>query len=79
VRVALKLEGQKIILTVTDDGCGFDANQPYLISSQKSDRISQGNGLANMKRRLVEIGGECEIQSARGRGTTLKFTIPVKA
>jgi signal transduction histidine kinase/ligand-binding sensor domain-containing protein len=79
VRVALKLEERKIILTVTDDGCGFDANQPDMVASQKSDRISQGNGLANMKRRLVEIRGRCEIQSARGRGTTLKFTIPVKA
>jgi ligand-binding sensor domain-containing protein/anti-sigma regulatory factor (Ser/Thr protein kinase) len=79
VRVSLKLEAEKIILTVTDDGCGFDAVQPDLISPQKPGRISQGDGLTNIKRRLAEIHGECEIQSVPGQGTTVKFTVPVQA
>ena len=79
VRVVLKLEAQKIILTVTDNGCGFDAVQSDLISPPKPDRISQGDGLANIRRRLAEIHGGCEIQSVPGLGTTVKFTVPVQA
>jgi signal transduction histidine kinase len=79
VRVALKLEAETIILMVTDDGCGFDVGEPHSGSPQQPGRISQGNGLANMKRRLAAIRGKCEIQSAPGQGTTVKFTVPVQA
>jgi signal transduction histidine kinase/ligand-binding sensor domain-containing protein len=79
VHVTLMLETGKIILAVADDGCGFDQGQPDLISLQTPGRISQGNGLANMKRRLAEMHGRCDIQSAPGQGTTVKFTVPVPA
>ena len=78
VRVFLKLEAHKIILTMTDDGCGFDMGKPCSGSPKKPDRISQGEGLANIHRRLGEIQGECKIQSAPGQGTTVKFTVPVQ-
>jgi ligand-binding sensor domain-containing protein/signal transduction histidine kinase len=78
VRVTLTLDAQKIILTVADDGRGFAVGQPNLISPPALDRISPGNGLFNMKRRLAEIGGECEFQSAAGQGTTVTFRVPVK-
>jgi ligand-binding sensor domain-containing protein/signal transduction histidine kinase len=78
VHVALKLQAKKMILTVTDDGCGFDPGQPDLIAP-KPDRIFQGNGLANIKRRLAEIHGVCEVQSKPGQGTMLKFTVPIQA
>ena len=78
VRVSLNMEPKRIVLTVTDDGCGFDMDEPYSGSQQKPDRISQGNGLINMKRRLAEILGQCEIQSAPSRGTIVRFTVPVK-
>jgi signal transduction histidine kinase/ligand-binding sensor domain-containing protein len=79
VRVALQLAGEKIVLTVTDDGCGFNVAEPNSRPLQKPGQSSQGDGLANIKRRLAEIGGECEIQSAPGQGTTVKFIVPVKA
>jgi ligand-binding sensor domain-containing protein/signal transduction histidine kinase len=78
-RVALKLEAETIILTVTDDGCGFNVDGPPDGSPPTSGRSSPGNGLINMKRRLAEIHGGCDIQSAPGRGTTVKFTVAVKA
>jgi signal transduction histidine kinase len=77
VRVALQLAGETIILTVTDDGRGFDTGESPAATPPKPGRISQGNGLANLKRRLAEIHGECGIQSAPGRGTTVTFTVPV--
>jgi signal transduction histidine kinase len=32
-----------------------------------------------MKQRLAEIGGVCEIASEPGKGTTVKFTVPLRA
>jgi len=34
------------------------------------------NGLLNMRQRLQEIGGRCEIQSRPGPGTQVTFFLP---
>ncbi len=75
VRIVLTLKKSAFELTVADDGHGFDyrngtANDPR--------RISAGNGLGNMSRRLKEVGGLCEIESAPGRGTKVTFAVPLK-
>jgi signal transduction histidine kinase len=75
-RVELKLAGEMITLQVADNGRGFTAGGPG--HSAPPDRISSGNGLANMKRRLVEIGGVCEIHRAAGGCTTVTFTTPLR-
>jgi signal transduction histidine kinase/ligand-binding sensor domain-containing protein len=75
VRVELKLEATQLTLNVIDDGCGFDmANQ---VDGEARAGCAGGNGLANMQRRLLEIGGACEIRSEPGRGTTVTFTVPM--
>jgi signal transduction histidine kinase len=75
VRVDLKLEAAQLTLQVADDGRGFDA-ATLADGHAAAGRLACGNGLANMQRRLVEIGGACEIRSERGRGTTVTFTVP---
>src|SRR5262249_48202925 len=77
VRVELKLDSAKLILLVGDNGLGFATNGTPQNVPSKADRIARGNGLANMKRRLEEIGGVCEISSAPGKGTTVTFTVPL--
>ena len=42
-------------------------------------RPGRGNGLKNMRQRLQEIGGRCEIQSTPGAGAEIKFFISVPA
>jgi signal transduction histidine kinase len=79
VRVSLKLEADKLILTITDDGCGFHPGEPAAGGRSRPDRISQGDGLTNIQQRLSEIHSECEIQSVPGQGTTIKLTVPVHA
>ena len=79
VNVALRLEENKLIVTVVDNGGGFNANNPRAALHAKPDHIEQGNGLKNMNRRLAEIGGACEVQSVPGQGTTVKFTMPLRA
>ena len=77
VHVAFASEAAAFTLKVEDNGCGFDAaaaNGPALINGERSVRR---NGLANMRQRLEEIGGRCEIRSERGRGTQVSFFLPV--
>jgi signal transduction histidine kinase len=38
---------------------------------------STADGLANMARRLADIGGRCAIESEPGRGTTVRFILPL--
>jgi ligand-binding sensor domain-containing protein/signal transduction histidine kinase len=64
--VGFRLEGREGVLTVTDDGTGFD---PAL--------GQDGNGLVNMRRRAEGFGGRLEIRSSPGRGTTLTLRVPL--
>jgi signal transduction histidine kinase len=77
VRVELKLEAAQLALHVADDGRGFDPAAPA-DGHAAAGRIACGNGLANMQRRLVDIGGTCEIRSEPGRGTTVIFIVPLR-
>lgn len=58
VTVTLRYEGTGAVLTVADDGAGFDPSAP-----------TAGFGLAGMRRRVEEIGGALTLHSGPG-GTT---------
>jgi len=78
VRVTLTLRGSVFSLAIEDNGRGFDVDGRG--SEQlhaDADRVAHGHGLANVRRRLAEIGGRCEIRSAPGRGTLIQFIVPV--
>jgi signal transduction histidine kinase/ligand-binding sensor domain-containing protein len=62
--VALEVNDEHLKITVKDNGHGFDRAQ-----------IKLGNGLANMRRRIEDIGGHIEITSQSGRGTTVQLTL----
>lgn len=74
VSFSLVLVGCALTITVTDDGCGFETDPP---SKPLAERVLGGNGLANMRKRMAEIGGTLEIKSAPGHGTTLTLRINV--
>jgi len=65
-------------LAIEDDGRGFAPEAGGKDATDDSVRICPGNGLKNMTRRLTEIQGRCDIQSAPGRGTRVIFTVPLK-
>jgi len=54
-------------LVMRDDGCGLDP-APRL-----------GRGLLGMQERAQALAGTCTIDGARGRGTTLRVTVPLAA
>jgi PAS domain S-box-containing protein len=70
VEVALIQTEQTLELSVRDDGRGFDPAAP-----------SQGRtlGLAGMLERANLTGGELEIRSLPGRGTTIRLRLPCRA
>ncbi|MGH7950676.1 MAG: two-component regulator propeller domain-containing protein [Limisphaerales bacterium] len=77
--IRLEIKAHSFELAVQDNGHGFlpETNQKKL--RDDPNRFSSGNGLGNMMRRLSEIGGRCEIQSAPGQGTKIIFVVPLKA
>lgn len=56
------------VFEVRDDGCGFDP----------ANVAARGHGLENMTRRAEEIGASLEIDSAAGRGTTVRVELPAR-
>jgi signal transduction histidine kinase len=67
VRIALSVEDSRFVLSVEDNGCGFTPGR------------GSGHGLQNMRSRLDKIGGEFFVDSTAGRGTKIRFVIPVPA
>lgn len=64
-------------LIVEDNGRGFTPGTIRQKMPDGSARLSPGNGLENMSRRLAQIHGECRVQSAPGEGTKIIFTVPL--
>jgi signal transduction histidine kinase len=65
VQVAVHVEKNRILLSVQDDGSGFDP------------RRAHGLGLLGMEERVRHLGGSLEVDSQPGRGTTLKIELPL--
>jgi signal transduction histidine kinase/ligand-binding sensor domain-containing protein len=82
VRVSLQVEAEDFLLTVEDNGRGFRSDAPagpIVPPEGLAPRLLTGHGLANMRGRLEEIGGHCEIQSQFGLGTCVRFMVPLPA
>ncbi len=67
ITVSLKRVQDNIELKISDDGKGFDPGEN-----------GKGNGLGNMKKRAFEMGGQTQVISSPGEGTTILCKIPVK-
>lgn len=65
IRIRLQSDAEYIILTIIDDGQGFD------MASNK-----RGLGFSNISNRADLFNGKVEIQSEPGTGCTLTVTIP---
>jgi signal transduction histidine kinase len=69
-RIEVRLEdgAGRLVLTVADDGRGFDPSAPIL----RSRRL----GLTSMEERATELGGRLTVQSHPGDGTTVRLEVP---
>jgi signal transduction histidine kinase len=56
----------RLEIVIADNGRGFDWNT-----------TRHGNGLTNLRERLEALHGQCQIESQPGKGTTVKFIVPL--
>lgn len=70
VKVTLRVEGEQLLLTLQDDGCGFDPVSP-------AANGAGALGLLSMSERAREMGGELRIDTAPGQGTRLSLRAPL--
>jgi len=68
VRIDLACNQKNMVLTIRDDGRGFDATNG-----------SNGMGLRIMRYRAQCIGGACEVRSNRNKGTIVTCRVPLHA
>src|SRR5579859_1930550 len=69
VRLSIQAEQGQVRLSVTDNGRGFSPG----IHTEEMD------GVANMRARIEKLGGRFEIASEAGRGTTVRFYMPLSS
>ena len=65
VRVFLAEDTERCVLSINDDGVGFDPQR------------KRGIGLLGMHERVVRLGGTFAIDSASGRGTRIQVELPL--
>ena len=65
VRIRVRQANNRIVLSIQDDGRGFDA------------RHVRGLGLVGMEERVNHLGGAFQVKSEPGKGTTLVAELPL--
>jgi PAS domain S-box-containing protein len=71
VRIELTRAGDELLLSLQDDGAGFDAT-----AARQRATTGGSLGLLGMEERTRLLGGSFEIDSAIGRGTTVRVRLP---
>ncbi|MBK1834727.1 sensor histidine kinase [Roseibacillus ishigakijimensis] len=66
-RIAIDRERELMLVEIRDEGKGFTP----------CENRHRGNGLSNLPRRMQSCGGNCEISSEPGQGTTVLLTLPL--
>jgi signal transduction histidine kinase len=71
VRVEMRLSGRRGVVTISDNGQGFDPE------AAERRRAAGGLGLLGMTRQARWMGGSCSIRSKLGSGTIVRISIPI--
>lgn len=72
VTLRLETNAQRLLLTINDDGIGFDTTV-----AQEQARHGHAFGLLGMRERVELLGGRFDIASAPGQGTTVQAELPM--
>jgi signal transduction histidine kinase len=65
-KILLGIHGGMLVMTVRDNGRGFDPSARF-----------EGQGLASMRFRIENLGGRFDVRSAPGAGTEVRVEIPI--
>jgi ligand-binding sensor domain-containing protein/signal transduction histidine kinase len=66
VNISVTVTPRNFLLRVRDDGIGFE-----------EARVRKGNGLKNLRRRVGDLKGKIDFQTAPGAGTTVVVSLPI--
>jgi PAS domain S-box-containing protein len=69
IRVSIRLHDDNLVLSIEDEGLGFDSTK--VVAARAS------SGLSGMQERAVLLGGRFLVQSATGSGTRLLVEFPI--
>lgn len=74
-KVSINIENinNYIVLSISDDGAGFDVNEV----KKKHFNIDGGFGLYSMRERVELLQGEFDISSESGKGTKISIKVPI--
>ncbi len=85
VDIEFHKKDEKLIITIQDDGCGFDIKKinkhPIKKDNVKVDSKKMkhgGIGLSTMEERAKLLGGEFSIEARPGHGTLVEVSVPIK-
>lgn len=71
--VLLELDGPDLVVSVRDDGCGFDAGA-RLAAARAEGRLGVASSIEG---RVRDLGGAMTLESAPGTGTEVELRLPV--
>jgi two-component system NarL family sensor kinase len=71
VDITVEQQGREIHCTIKDDGAGFDV--PAVLTRGGK----RGLGLLGMRERAHAVGGNCNIRSTPGLGTSIEVIVPL--
>jgi signal transduction histidine kinase len=66
IGIRVRVEERGLWILITDNGSGFD-----------TVGRSNGHGLLNLRRRLEQLHGRCDLESSPGAGTTVSLQLPL--
>ena len=73
--IEFQIEGDWLVLKVCDNGKGFDSKVALDDSAPLISSARGGNGLPSMRKRAQEMGGQFQIVSGIGEGTTATLRV----
>jgi ligand-binding sensor domain-containing protein/signal transduction histidine kinase len=76
VEIRLSTGAGEFEILISDDGRGFDPNPNGGAATGPARRT--GHGLTNFKERMAAIHGRSELTSEVGKGTRVRFVVPLK-
>jgi signal transduction histidine kinase len=71
VELVLRHEGESLLLSIRDDGRGFDAADLEALKGREGSF-----GLASIRERASMLGGDCSVRARPGEGTTIEIRVP---
>ena len=71
VRLGLDVKDDHLVMTIADDGCGFD------VAAQRAAKAGHF-GCIGIEERCDKLGAEARWHSAAGCGTTVEIILPLQ-